>query len=73
MEIHVVRVTTDDREHRIWLAAVPREAAVDRVLDTIPEGWTATLMERRLSGEEVMNLKMTPGEVRELSPNKRVS
>ena len=73
MEIHRVQVLTDDRECRIWLAMTPREEAVDRVLDTIPEGWAATLMERGLSGEGAANLNMAPGEVREMPSNKRVS
>lgn len=73
MEIHLVRVTTDDAERRIWLAATPREEAVDRVLDATPEGWTATLMEEGLSGEESANLAMPPGEVREMPSKTRLS
>jgi hypothetical protein len=72
MEIHLVQVITDDRECRIWLAMTPREEAVDRVLDAIPEGWAATLMERGLSGEAAANLNMVPGQVREMSSNERV-
>jgi hypothetical protein len=63
-EIHVVRVTTDDGERQLWLAAIGRDEAVDRVLDAIPEGWTATLIERKLSDEQTAGLNMAPGEVR---------
>ena len=37
MNIYLVRVTTDEREHRVWAAATSRETAVDRVLDQVPE------------------------------------
>ena len=63
-EIHVVRVTPDDGERQFWLAATGRDEAVDRVLDAIPEGWTATLIERKLSDEQAASLNMAPGEVR---------
>ena len=43
--VHLVRVTTDDRECRIWAAATAREEAVDYVLEHIPEGWSACLLE----------------------------
>ncbi|MBR0756837.1 hypothetical protein JQ604_32050 [Bradyrhizobium jicamae] len=63
-DIHVVRVTTDDGERQLWLAATERDEAVDRVLDAIPEGWTATLIERKLSDEHAASLNMAPGEIR---------
>ncbi|MBR0799800.1 hypothetical protein JQ615_30955 [Bradyrhizobium jicamae] len=67
-EVHLVRVTTDDGEWRIWLAATDRDHAVDSVLDAIPEGWTASLMKNKLSAVDIANLHMQPGEVREI-PN----
>jgi hypothetical protein len=64
--IHLVRVTTDDRSHQLWAAATPRAEAVDRVLDAIPQGWAACLLERRLqSGEEIG--AMSAGQVRQLA------
>ena len=64
--VHLVRVTTDDREQRLWAAATSRDDAVDRVLNAIPEGWTARLLDEitgsRVDGRQGMML----GEVREL-------
>ncbi|WJR75090.1 hypothetical protein [Bradyrhizobium sp. NP1] len=65
--IHLVRVTTDDRQHQFWIAATSRETAVDRVLDAIPEGWTASLLEGALQAPEAVKLNIAPGEVRQLS------
>jgi hypothetical protein len=64
-KVHLIRVTTDDGEGQFWLAATPREEAVDRVLDAIPEGWAASLVERQLSDELVAALDMSPGQVRQ--------
>jgi hypothetical protein len=66
-QVHLVRVTTDDREHQLWVAAVPREEAVDKVLNAVPEGWTAALLSNRLKPFEVEALNLKPGDVRELS------
>jgi hypothetical protein len=65
--VHLARVITDDRRHQLWAAACRREDAVDQVLSSVPEGWDATLLPKRLepSEEEALNLK--PGEVIELS------
>jgi hypothetical protein len=65
--LYLVRVTTDDRERQLWVAAASREEAVTLVLDTFPEGWSATLLDTRLKPDEVALLKMRPGDVRELS------
>lgn len=71
-EIQLVRVTTDDGERRVWLAATPRNKAVARVLDVIPEGWTASLLKNKLSSKDVADLRMKPGDVREVaSPPQR--
>jgi hypothetical protein len=64
--IHLVRVTTDDREHRLWAAATSRGEAVDRVLDSIPEGWTARLLDEQLKPRASAVVDMVSGEVREL-------
>jgi hypothetical protein len=39
MEVHLVRVITDDRRHKLWVTATPRHEAVNRALDAIPRGW----------------------------------
>lgn len=64
--IHLVRVTTDDRRQQLWAAATAREDAVDRVLDAIPEGWAARLLDDSLRPCESAVRDMTAGEVREL-------
>ncbi len=64
--VHVVRVITDDLEYRIWVAATSRDEAVARVLDCVPEGWTASLLDERLKPDEVAVRKLQPGDVREL-------
>ena len=65
--IHLVRVTTDDRSHQLWAAATIRAEAVDRVLDAIPQGWAACLLERTLQpGKDIG--AMSAGEVQKL-PN----
>jgi hypothetical protein len=70
-EIHLVAVTTDISVDGIvtkqtWAAAVSRELAVGLVLEAAPEGWTATLSEKRLTPHERALLKMRPGDVRQL-------
>jgi hypothetical protein len=67
VNIYLVRVTTDEREHRVWAAATSRETAVDRVLDQVPEGWAACLMDDRTNAGGDALRDMMPGEVRELS------
>jgi hypothetical protein len=71
MNIYLVRVTTDDQEHRVWAAATSREEAVDRVLDRVPEGWTARLMEDHGDAGQDGLYGMKPGELRELSASAR--
>jgi hypothetical protein len=65
--VHLVRVTTDDREHQLWVAATARDEAINQVLNAIPEGWTAALLPNRLSPFEVEILNLRPGEVREIT------
>jgi hypothetical protein len=67
MEVQLVRVTTDDREHQLWVAAASREEALDKVLNAVPEGWAAALLPSRLRPLEVEALNLRPGDVRELS------
>ena len=65
--VHLVRVTTDDREQRLWAAATSRDDAVDCVLNAIPEGWTARLMDETLEPRGDAVAGMMAGEVRELT------
>ena len=65
LEVHLVRVTTDDGEVQIWLAATSRDQALELVLDAIPEGWAVSLIQRQLSAEHILMLNMTLGEVRQ--------
>ncbi len=65
--VQLVRVTTDDRIHQVWAAATSREEAVERVLDAIPEGWTARLLGESLKvREDGLSNDLLPGEVRKL-------
>ena len=65
-DIHLARVTPDDGSLRIWAAATSRDDAVGRVLDAIPEGWTARLLTQRLTPHEAAGLDMNMDEIREL-------
>ena len=49
-----------------------RDKAVDCVLDVIPEGWTARLLDEQFESPADF-ADMAPGEVRELSETKRWS
>jgi hypothetical protein len=66
-DIHVVRVTPDDGRHQLWAAATPREEAVDSVLNIVPEGWCAHLLEEafRPRAEAVEDIRR--GDVWQLS------
>jgi hypothetical protein len=70
--VQVVEVTTDDLvrgipKKQLWLAAAPPDQAVQLVLAAIPEGWCAQLADGYLTNKEVELLKLSPGEVRELT------
>jgi hypothetical protein len=66
-DVYLVRVITDDRKHQIWAAATPREQAVSRVLEAVPEGWAAALLSNKLEAQEMEALNLQPGEVREIT------
>jgi hypothetical protein len=72
MDVHLVRVTTDDRKHQLWAAASSREKAVELVLDTIPEGWSAVPESSRLRAEQPKVLNLGPGEVQEITLYRRL-
>lgn len=75
--IHFVRVTTDDRSCQVWAAATARDDAVDRVLDMIPEGWCARLIDEDSAHMDLSHLdlhlvhailsKLAQGDVRALN------
>ena len=66
--IYLVRVTTDDREHQLWVAAATSQnEAINLVLRAVPEGWTAAPLSNKLKPAEIETLNMKPGEVRELT------
>ena len=71
--LHCVRVMTDDRTQQFWVAATARDKAVDRVLDVIPEGWTARLLDEQFESLAELASDMAPGDVRELCETKRWS
>lgn len=64
--VHLVRVTTDDRERRVYATCAARKDAITQVLNAIPEGWTGALLPNRLTPDEVGVLALKPGEVREI-------
>ena len=66
-EVQLVRVTTEDREHQLWVAATSREEAITLVLNAVPEGWAAPLLGNRLTPLEVEVLKLQRGEVRKIT------
>jgi hypothetical protein len=67
-EVYLLRVMTDDREYKLWAAAMPGgEEAVQAVLDRVPEGWAVSLL-KRAKPDETEALALKPGEIREL-PN----
>ena len=64
--VHLVRVTTDDRERRVYATCCARKNAITQVLNAVPEGWTAALLPNRLTTDEVAALALQPGDVREI-------
>ena len=64
-QVNLVQVTPDSRRRQVWLAAAPREEAISLVLNAVPEGWSAVLLPLR--PVDASQLKMQPGEVRELA------
>ena len=63
---HLVRVLTDELRYELWVTATSRDEAVSRVLECVPEGWSAVLLKEGLSSEEIAALKLQPGDARKL-------
>ena len=67
-DFYLVRVTTDDRAHQLWVAAAASEEdALTLVLNAVPNGWTASMVSNKMTRTEVEVLNLKPGEVRELT------
>jgi hypothetical protein len=61
---YLVRVTTDDRTHQLWVAAASSdEGALTLVLNRIPEG----VLSNKLKRLEIEALNLKPGQAREVS------
>ena len=72
--VHLVRVLTDDRANRLWVAAASSpEQAVSLVLNAIPEGWSASLAQEQLTPAEVEGLHLKHGEVHQITRTIRTS
>ena len=65
-DVQLIRVTMDDRAYDVWAAATSSEVAICRVLDAVPEGWSAALLDIKLTSLEREQLKLQAGEVRKL-------
>ena len=68
----LVEVVTDGSavgapKRQLWVAAAHPEQAITLVLSAVPEGWTATTTDGRLSPEQAALLNLKPGDVRELT------
>jgi hypothetical protein len=72
--VYLVRVLTDDRANRLWIAAgSSSEEAVRLVLNAIPEGWSASLAQEQLTQAEMDSLNLKHGEAHEITRTIRTS
>jgi hypothetical protein len=65
--VYLVRVTTDDRKHRLYVVGCTRNDALNEVLKVVPEGWSASLITMQLTARDIEDLNLRPGEVREIT------
>jgi hypothetical protein len=65
--VYLVRVTTDDRKHRIYAVACARNNALNEVLKIVPEGWSASLLMEQLTARDIAAMNLRPGEVRQIT------
>ena len=63
--IHVVQAVKDG-EPEYWAAATIRQKAVAAVEKELGDGWTVTLTDRRLTGQRLSKLRLTPNSVQRL-------
>lgn len=68
VEVHLVRVLTDNREQQVWIVAAAEDSALSLVLDAVPDGWSASLMAETLTPQEIASLQLQPGDIRQLGP-----
>jgi hypothetical protein len=71
-KVQLVEVRTDDLvrgvpKKQLWIAAAPPDQAIELVLAVIPEGWSAQLADGLVTAKDVELLKLSPGDVRELT------
>jgi hypothetical protein len=72
--VYLVRVTTDDRVHQLWVAcASSDDEALTLVLNRVPEGWAAALLSNKLTPLEAEALNLKPGDVREISQARSIT
>jgi hypothetical protein len=64
--VYVVAVTNGS-ETRYWAAAVPQHRALDEVQRKLAAGWRALLTDRRLTPEQIAELKIGSNSVQELT------
>lgn len=71
--IQVVRVTIppahagEPTTSVLWLAAVPREQAVEAVKGAVPAGWRVELTSDHLTPQQMARVRLRPGGVCEFS------
>jgi hypothetical protein len=66
--VYLVRVTTDDREHQLWVTCASSEQeALESVLEAVQEEWTAAPLSNKLKPMKIEAFKLRHGEVREIS------
>lgn len=69
--LQLIEVTSDEfveglPRQDLWVAAASPEDALALVLQRVPEGWSAALLDIQVTPEEVAALKMEPGDVRKI-------
>jgi hypothetical protein len=57
---------TKDGQTEYWVSATSREAAVAAIQEQLPPGWVPTLTNRRLTPDQVAELRLRAGGVRKL-------
>jgi hypothetical protein len=67
MDVQLFRVATGNRGYEVWAATTSNEEAFSRILDAVPEGRSAALLDTGLTtSRERDDLKLQAGEVRKL-------